>query len=85
MYSKHVERARMNVLQALQDRNAVYKVAAVPTKDIDDVVGDLSRYARANTKILQTLLRDGLIGLDFGEPMKIWMTIRGRDYLYSEE
>ncbi len=85
MYTKHVERARMNVLQALQDRNAVRKVVVVLTKDIDDVVGDLSRYARANTKILQTLLRDGLIGLDFETPMKIWMTPRGRNYLCSEE
>ncbi len=85
MYTKHIERARMNVLQALQDRNAISEVAAIPTKDIDNVVGDLSRYARANTKILQTLLRDGLIGLDFEAPMKIWMTTHGGNYLHSED
>ena len=85
MYSKHVERARMNVLQALQDRNAVSEKTAALTKDIDNMVGDLSRYARANTKILQSLLRDGLIEIDMDDPIRIWLTTRGRNYLYSEE
>lgn len=85
MHTERVERARMNVLQALQDRNAISEETATPTKDIDTIVGDLSRYANQNTKILQSLLRDSLIEIDLGTPMKIWMTARGRDYLHSEE
>ena len=83
--SNRNERARMNILQALQDCSATSLVSAVPTKDIDNIVGDLSRYARHNTKIVQTLLRDGLVGLDLEPPMRMWLTTQGRDYLHSEE
>ncbi len=78
------ERARLNILQAIQDLNAHSETAIATTKRSDREVGDLSRYTRSNTKILQSLLRDGLIRLDYGEPMKVWMTPRGEEYLHNE-
>lgn len=82
--SSRQERARLNVLQALQDLGACSETTAVGTKDVDHVVGDLSRYAQPNTKVLQSLLRDGLIKLDLSAPMKLWITSQGSDYLSRE-
>ncbi len=79
------ERARLNMLQALQDLGATSEDKAVGLKDVDHVVGDLSRYARANTKIVQSLLRDGLVKLDLEVvPMRMYLTSQGSTYLINE-
>ena len=81
---KGYERARLNLLQALQDLGATSALAAVRAKDVDLVVGDLSRYARSNTKIVQSLHRDNLIGIDLNHPMRLWLTLTGSTYLINE-
>ncbi len=78
------ERARLKVLQALQDLGATSEETAARTKDIDQVVGDLSGYAQPNTKVVQSLLRDGLVKIDLSTPMKLWLTPNGSTYLSSE-
>ncbi len=83
--SNRTERARLNILQALRDLDATTETKAVRTKDVDHVVGDLSRYATSNTKTMQSLIRDNLIEIDFeASPLKIWSTSQGRDYLDKE-
>ena len=81
------ERARLNVLQALEDLGAHSEETAVGTKDVDHVVGDLSRYAATSNKtIMQTLLRDYLIKIDFSvSNLRIWLTPQGRNYLSDED
>lgn len=77
-----IERARLNVLQALEDAGAVCKTTATTLKSIDTSIGDLSRYARSSTKTMQSLLRDGLITIGFDcLPSPVWITLKGRNYL----
>ena len=80
------ERARLNVLQALQDLGAHSEEKAVNAKDVDHIVGDISRYASSNTKILQSLMRDNLIKVDVSAyPLTVWLTPQGRNYLDNED
>jgi len=81
------ERARLNILQALQDLGAHSQGTATGTKDVDHIVGELSRYAAASNKtIMQTLLRDNLIKIDFSvSALRIWLTPHGRNYLDNED
>ena len=81
-YRANQERARLNILQALEDRTAVSEASAIETYELDKTVGDIARYAdTSNYKIVQTLLREGLIGLDTATPMRIWITSFGHTYL----
>ncbi len=85
-YNRSTERARLNILQTLYDKGAIRQIYAITTQDVDGVVGDVSRYSTiSNTRIVKSLLEEGLVGLTFDTPMKIWLTSKGVDYLQSED
>ncbi len=73
-----IGRAKLAVMEALDDLGATSREDAAPIREVDERVGDLSRYSgRSNFKIIQEMLRDQTIEATFDTPITVWLTPKG--------
>lgn len=77
-----LSKAQKYLLSAIDSLGGYDKEHSVPTKKVDDLVGDMSsRFGRNNTRVVKDLLGYDLIGLDTESPMRVWLTDKGNVYL----